>query len=350
MRVITTALSTALFMAIANQTSAHPNSGCSDPRHPLLSVADFNGNGIVSGKDISMLHRKKDKRDKHEDDEDDKHDRKKGKGNKAYYAMYDLNADGVVDKNDVAMARTQIGMTSTLQDQWLAKQYNRFEQFQNISGFDTITDMGYQQLGGPLQGHGVHWMNQAGMFAVAGFRNADQTIAEGLNLTPDGSDIPALFWGENAVPLFNDPSSPTGLSTLDYPAPAGAWNYERVQAFADSPPDFIPGVAENWHTHPGTCLTVWDMGSGPEWQTNQYTSNAECQAMPNLAPFVDPSTGMTVNLWGNFWMLHVWMFDLNPRGIFANAHPCVAPDAPDEATINGGREVPMWFHEHGGHS
>jgi hypothetical protein len=332
MKFITTVLATAMSMAIAGQAAAHSDAVCGDPRHPLLSVADFNGDGVVDGKDVSMIGQKN------------------GQSNKAYYALYDLNADGVIDGQDVSMAANQIGMTSTPLDQWLARQYNRFEQLQNISGHDTISAMGYQQLGGPLKGHGVHWMNQAGMFSIAGFRNADQTIAEGLNVTSDGSDIPALFWGEHAVPLFNDPSSPTGLSTLDYPAPFGVWNNERVQAFADSPPDFIPGVEENWHTHAGTCLTVWDVGSGPEWQTNQYTSNAECQAMPNLAPFFDPSSGMMVNLWGNFWMLHTWLFDLNPRGVFANTHPCIDPEAPDEETINGGREVPMWFQMHGGHS
>lgn len=325
-----TLLSSALCMMTVQPALADNHAVCGDPSEPLLSTSDFDGDGTVTGKDISMIARRL------------------GKGQ--YYSLYDRNADGALDGNDAALAAQDMNTTSTVQDQWLAQQYNRFEHFQGISGLETIASMGYQQLGGPLQGHGVHWMNESGMFAIAGFNPANQTIAEGLNVSTDGTNIPALFWGDHAVPLFNDPSSPTGLSPLDYPSPTGAWFLERVQAFGDTPPDFIPGVEENWHTHAGTCLTFWDEGNGPEWQTDQYMSAAECQALPNLAPFIDPSTGQPVNLWGNFWMLHVWLFELNPNGVFANTHPCLDPDAPDEETINGGREVPLWFQHHGGHS
>lgn len=324
-----TLLMTAMSLVINQPILAHEDAECGDPKHPLLSVADFDADGTVTGKDLSMLASRI------------------GKG--SYYAMYDVNADGVLNGDDVAMAAQQMGASSTKLDQWIAVQYNRFEYLQGISGHATITALGYQQLGGAFRGHGVHWMNESGMFAVAGLHDADQTIAEGLNVTEDGSDIPALFWGEAAVPLFNDPSSATGLSTLDYPAPGGVWTLERVQAFGDTPPDFIPGVDENWHTHAGTCLTLWDSGNGPVWQTNQYMSYAECQALPNLAPFFDFRIGQYVNLWSNFWMLHVWLYDLNPRGVFANTHPCVSQTAPDEDTINGNREVPMWFQHHGGH-
>lgn len=322
-------LTATLSFLINPSTWAHENAACGDPRHPLLSVADFDADGQVTGKDQRMIARKL--------------------NTKTYYALYDVNADGVLDSKDVSQTAQQIGLSSTTLDQWLAQKYNSFEYLQGVSGHATLIAMGYQQLGGALQGHGVHWMTESGMFAVGGLNPANQANAEGLNATPDGSDIPAIFWGESAEPLFNDPNSPTGLSALDYPSPTGVWNYERVQAFSDTPPDFIPNVDENWHTHAGTCLTYWDVGNGPEWQTNQYMSNAECQAMPNLAPFIDPRSGMSINLWGNFWMLHVWLYDLNPRGVFANTHPCVAPDAPDEETINGGREVPVWFMEHGGH-
>ena len=309
---------------------AHEDAVCGDPAHPLLSVADFNADGKVNLKDVAMIVRKK--------------------LSHRYYALYDLNADGELDGEDVKTTLHQVGSKSTATDRWLAKQYHRFEYLQGLSGHATITAMGYQQLGGPLRGHGVHWMNEAAMLAINGQRSTDQTQAEGLNVLEDGSDIPAMFWSEHAVPLFNDPNAESGLSTLDYPTPGGLWMRERVQAFGDAPPDFIAGVDENWHTHAGTCLTVWDTGNGPEWQINQHMSAEECQALPNLAPFTDPATGQQVNLWGNFWMLHAWLFDLNPRGVFANTHPCISPTAPDEETTNGGREVPMWFQMHGGHS
>ena len=49
----------------------------------------------------------------------------------------------------------------------------------------------------------------------------------------------------------------------------------------------------------------------------------------------------------NVWMLHMWMFDLNPNGLFGGTHPDVDPQAPGEEIINGGREVPMWFQMYG---
>jgi hypothetical protein len=120
---------------------------------------------------------------------------------------------------------------------------------------------------------------------------------------------------------------------------------QRVQAFASPPPDFFPDTdADHWHTHAGLCLTVQDLGNGPEWLTNQHTTYAECQAMPNLMPF--EFNGQVGNPWGNFWMLHAWLFYLNPHSVFANTHPCVDPDGLSEEEMNGGREVPPFFQMH----
>ena len=320
---------------------------CGDQADPLISVSDFNGDGSVTGKDISLLAKEI------------------GKG--SYYSLYDRNTDGVLDNLDVTMASNEIGAVSSQTDQELAQMYQRFKHFQNIDGFDQISAMGYAPLGGPLALHGQHWMTQAGQGAIAGFRTADPEMAEGLNVTADGSDIPALFWGAQAVPLFNDPSSPHGLSPLDWPAdplglnPASQWVNYRVQAFVDqgpqAAPDFFTDTTEDaWHTHAGVCLTLTPGDTGfPEWNIDQHTTNLECQALPNLAkvdvgsviPGGTPGSGPFLNIWGNFWMLHVWMYDLNPNGIFANTHPCIDPDAPSEDDINGGREVPEFFNHHG---
>ena len=53
------------------------------------------------------------------------------------------------------------------------------------------------------------------------------------------------------------------------------------------------------------------------------------------------------NLWANFWMIHIWLYDLNPNGLFAGTHPCVEVDAPSDETISGDREVPEFFADHG---
>lgn len=305
---------------------ASDHSSCGDASQMLLTVADFNADGRVTYKDMAMI--------------------RLAMYDKKYAAIYDRNADGKLDRGDLYKAWSELGQVSTTTDQQLAKMYQRFRHFQDVSGHGEVMSMNYQTIGGTFAFHGQHWLNTAGQFAVAGLREADPFIAEGINVTSDGQSVPALFWGDGAVPLFNDPSAPDGLSTLDWPSPNGVWNFERVQAFADTPPDFFPSTTDdNWHTHAGLCVTTQDLGNGPEFVTEQHLSNAECQARPNLQKF--EFNGQMINQWGNFWMLHAWLFKLNPNGVFGNVHPCVDPDGASEHDINGDRVVPPFFQHHG---
>ncbi len=295
---------------------------CGDPVPPMLSVSDFNGDGTVNKKDMHMLH-------------DALHERK-------YFAVFDRNGDGKLNHADKHLARADMNKSSTDTDQRLAKMYQRFKHFQNISGFEKIQEMGFLPIGSALAFHGQHWSNSAGQFATGGLREADPYLAEGINVLSDGSDIPALYWGSGTVPLFSDPSAEGGLSTLDWPSPSGVWNFQQVQAFAEGPPEFFPQTEEDrWHPHPGLCVTMQDLGSGPEWVIDQHTTNAQCQATPNLQKF--EFNGQLVNMWGNFWMLHAWIYELNPRGVFGNVHPCVDAGGASEDDINGGRPIPPFF-------
>lgn len=299
---------------------------CGDSVEPLLSVADFNSDGDVTYGDIIML--------------------KSALHEKKYIALYDRNADGKFNRQDLYQAWSELGQLSSKTDQQLAKMYQRFRHIQGVSGHAQIDSMNYAPFGGALAFHGQHWLNSAGQFSIAGLRTADPFIAEGLNVTSDGSSVPALFWGEQAVPLFNDPTAAGGLSTLDWPSPTGVWNSQQVQAFADSPPDFFADTTEDqWHKHAGACITVQDLGNGPVHIIDQHMSNAECQATPSLQKTV--FNGQEINPWGNFWMLHAWMFELNPNGVFGNVHPCIDPDAPSESDVNGDRVVPPFFQHHG---
>lgn len=305
--------------------SAVPAS-CGDKAYPILSTSDFNGDGKVTYFDIKTL--------------------KLALRNDKYAALYDRNADGKLTYRDLHMAKSDLGQLSSATDQQLAKMYQRFSHLQHVSGQEEIVSMNYGPVGGPLAFHGQHWMNSAGQLAIGGLRTADSFIAEGINVSADGNSVHALFWGEHAVPLFIDAEAVGGLSTLDWPSPTGVWNNMQVQAFADSPPDLFPDTdLDRWHTHAGTCLTTQDNGSGPVRLIEQHMTNAECQARPNLEKI--EFNGQLINAWGNFWMLHVWMYDLNPNGVFGNVHPCVDPDAPSEHDSNGGRTVPPFFEHHG---
>ena len=317
-------LTGSILIAISSVSIAHQGAVCGDAPHPLLSVSDFNGDGKVTSLDMDMMILAL----------------REG----TYYSIYDRNADAKLGIADLYAAKRDMGKISHKTDQQLAKMYQRFKHIQTLNGHHAIMAMNYQPLGGAFAMHGQHWMNSAGEFAVVGLRAADPFIAEGLNVLADGSDVPALFWGDAAVPLFNDSAAPNGLSTLDWPSPTGVWNTERVQAFADAPPDFFPDTtADMWHKHAGLCATATDDGNGLVWRVDQHLSNAECQALPNAAKA--DFMGQKINRWGNFWMLHVWLYDLNPRGVFGNTHPCIDPDAPSEDEINGGRIVPPYFQD-----
>ncbi|NRB39903.1 MAG: hypothetical protein HRU20_15785 [Pseudomonadales bacterium] len=151
--------------------------------------------------------------------------------------------------------------------------------------------------------------------------------------------------------LILDANAEGGLSTLDWPY-GTAWMNERVQAFYGHSPKFTESVDEIWHTHAGLCAVTEADGTPA---LHQHTTFLECQQYENIAPdpiAVNPETGEPImgNLWVNMWMGHLWMFNLNPEGIFAGTHPHVDPDAIPESSINDGREVPMFFMmNHGEH-
>lgn len=306
-----------------------PSAWASGEAEPILSVADFNGSGRVNWEDVLQIESAL----------------LQGK----YYAYYDRNADDVFDRADVNATWGDYGKYSTVVDQELAEFFDRFGWLQSqprivIEGLV----LRWQLFTPALQGHGEHWVQM--LRAMAAFEPdgaADPTMAQGLNRDTVRDEVAGLYWGEAATPLFEDPSDPSGLSTLGWPE-GTAWHDKRVQAFADSPSQFTSSPHEFWHTHGGLCLTEPEEGN---FIINQYLSNAECQALPNVNPqligFDEYLQPIYANIWVNVWMLHMWMFDLNPNGLFGGTHPDVDPQAPGEEIINGGREVPMWFQMRG---
>jgi len=285
----------------------HPPVQCGDTAQPLLSVADFNADGSVSYKDIIELSLYKES----------------GK----YYAMYDRNADGLLDDYDLQVASNELGKSSTSIDRKLARLYQKTKILQTVSSPIQLQALGFSPITSSLSGHGVHWMNIFSDMPVTG-----------INVLEDGSAVKAVYFSKDALPLFSDETLESGMSPLDYPSIPGVWMDKRVQAFSNLPP-VEPDVSlqHKWHSHAGLCITEQDNGSGAKFVLDQHTSFTECQAIPNTQAY---------NIWVNVWMLHVWLFDLNPGGTFAGMHPCVDPDAPSESDINGDREIPPFFMHH----
>jgi len=303
-----TASSTQLF---AHQ---HEIAECGSTPAPLLSVADIDGNGKVTYLDVIKIA--------------------KAKRSGNYYSIYDRDADGDLDRHDIILAAKDLGKSSTATDQQLAKIYDQVKVLQTVTNAEQLYSLGFEPITSSLSGHGVHWNNVSSDLPISG-----------VNVPEDASSVKGFYYAKDAIPLFSDTSSETGLSTLDYPMPNGAWMLQRIQAFDGLPPKLFPDAHdESWHTHAGLCITLQDNGTGPQFVLDQQTSFMECQVIPSLRTVT--TNGVEHNAWFNLWMLHAWVFDLNPKGVFANTHPCLDPHAPLESTINGDREVPPFFSHH----
>lgn len=288
---------------------------------PLTTVADFDANGVVNGKDIAALA---------------KHIGKK----KDYYALYDRNADGVLDSKDIKLASKDMHKTSSDADRDIASLYNRFSELQPVRGDEALFSLGYMPIPVPLKGHGVHWLNIDGMASMMGAKLPNPEIAEGLNVSTEQKRVHALFWASPASPVFDN-------GATDYPD-GESWKEARVVAFDNLPKHITSRSDEMWHKHGGLCMplsyTYDELGNRTTTgKALQHTTYNECQAMPSdVSMMPDGST-----MWANFWMIHVWLYDLNPNGLFDGHHPCVEPNAPDDEIINGDRDVPEFFLHHG---
>lgn len=305
-------------ISLAVNTSVSASALCGDPAQPLLSVADFDGNGIVNAKDISTLAQHV--------------------GTDRYYALYDMDADGALTGADVGLATKDLDQVSTATDQEMAAIYNRFKYLQDVQGNDQLALLGYFSIPPALKGHGTHWFNSAGIASMFGQKLPSIYTAEGLNISSDRQAVHANFWANPATLVFAN-------GATDYPTGEN-WKDSQVISFSNTPPSLTNNETESWHKHGGLCMTVlhsYDANGNlvRTGSANQHTTYNECQAFPNDEPQTDGT-----NMWANFWMVHIWLYDLNPNGLFAGTHPCVDSDGLDESTINGDRNVPHFFQHH----
>lgn len=339
-KILFTIFCSALMVSTAT-FAGQKNAQCGDAAAPLLSVSDFNADGIVNDTDVSMMA---------------KHMRNKG----GYYALYDRNADGALTRADMKLvvADAEAGRTSTAFDQRKAKLYVKFSMFQNMQGAEALMGAGYNPIPVSLRGHGVHWFNQAGMGTMMGMKPADPNGAEGLNVDSTDLRVHALFWAAPGMPVFgrlNADGSYTNLGASDYPN-GTQWRDLYVIAFSNMPPKFTESEDEMWHNHGGLCMTGsygTDANGNPTilGRADQYLTFNQCQALESVDEMrIEMPDGSKVNLWANFYMIHFWMYNLNPRGFFAGTHPCVEPDGPSEEslmdlikTIESNWTVPEWF-------
>ena len=307
-------------LLVSSPLFAMGSAECGDTPLPLTTVADIDANGIVNGKDIAVLANHIGK-------------------NKDYYALYDRNADGVLDSKDIKLASKDMKKNSSDADMIIATMFNKFRELQPVRGYDELYSRGYMPIPVPLKGHGVHWFNADGLSSMFGAKLPNPDNAEGLNVSTDQKRVHGLFWASPASPVFAN-------GATDYPD-GDSWKDSRVISFDNLPQHLTSRSDEMWHKHGGLCMplsyTYDDLGNEIlTGEAHQHTTYNECQAMPSDVSMMPDGS----NMWANFWMIHVWLYDLNPNGLFDGHHPCVETNAPDDDIINGDREVPEFFLHH----
>lgn len=289
-------------------TSKVFSKACMAGAQPIISVADFNADGIVDQADVEEIGTVIQ--------------------DGIYYTLYDRNVDGVVDQLDQDLTTRSIGVSSTDLDKSIVTLFHEVEELQTANGLDDLANLGFQKGTSSLAGHGEHWLNDIGNAAISGQAQSQFLRAEGINVSKADNKVWALFWGQNGDLQFTN-------GATDFPVAGGEWMDSQVNSFSGEPPVFDNVDASKWHTHAGLCITT----KGSDIVLSQHTTFNQCQAME------DDSRGAgEFSTWINIWMIHAWLFVPNPNGLFANTHPCIDQDSPAESLINGDRNVPAFFH------
>ena len=277
----------AAFGLPAAASAQHGGHGeCNEYVEPILSVADVNADGVVDGDDVS-----------------DVAERVGGD----YHPLYDLNADGRIDDRDVVAATRDVGEPVPLRDTQLATAALETIQFYGPGGYYRALAAGYIPFTGTFYGHGAHLLN----FHRIYYDEFNVANVPGLNFDENGNLV-AVFYIRTIA------RDETGL----FPDPAD-----------DHPPmvSFDGLMGHDWHTHEG----VWISGlgslspAGIDFEQGLPPSEIICRVT---------SIGGPQNLFPNsqymfspkFYMLHAWVHKINSCGVFAGTDPEVAIGYPDE--------------------
>ena len=184
---------------------------------PLLSVADFNGDGKVNFTDIKDIFSRYNSVD----------------GDDLYHPLYDLDADRDIDFHDIIKAISTFGEDVPLLDRQIAQATQATMKYYGANGLANAIADGYLPLTPELEGHGIHYYNPTLADEVGNLEHLDIERPVGLNYDPEGNLL-AVFYlrfpkRQEATPenplaeLLIDPADDFYPSSFDN-IPTGAWH------------------------------------------------------------------------------------------------------------------------------
>jgi hypothetical protein len=303
----------------------HPTDCEEGPLQSILSVGDFDGDGVVSRSDIKLISHQS--------------------GSGEYIAFFDLNADGVINGGDVSQTARAMGEGSTLLDRQLAELYWATEKYRDMGN---AIAAGYRPFTQTLHGHGIHLAKLPFLATPSGLDPDYENVLDGhLNIAePEG-----LNYDENgnlvAVFYFHgiDVRQWVFANSADEEAVVEVLFQKSVEIAVQSAvsggvyPQLFDSDEALWHQHWGACwdgLDYIDMAFDPTIIPifNQHMFPQECAAQGESS---DRRQGWIPA----FNMIHVWLYRMNPCGLFAGTHPHVSEGYPEEPTA---RPLAEWFH------
>ena len=199
----------------------------------------------------------------------------------SYLQLREMRREGREPDADLGMSAAQL--------EELVEQLDRLreatEKYQDVAA---ARDDGFAQVGREVPNMGAHFMNL-------------QRIQDG-SFDPAQPEILMYSRGEDG----------------DWLLKGTAFILLTQQSGEDHPPGFA-GPLDNWHVHYSVC------GGGPEVEARSSTRE-DCESQGG---FWAPSFG---------WMIHAWVWDDNPMGVFAMWNPNVPPLA-SEAEVRQTRDT-----------
>lgn len=272
---------------------------------PLLTVADFNGDGAVNISDFGKIATHLNS----------------SWGEDNYHYIYDRNVDLRIDFQDLILTALDLGKTVPLLDQQIARATQATLRYYGANGIQNAIADGYIPSTPEAQGHGQHFFNFNLALQAGNSETLDIEHPIGLNFDDTGKLV-AVFY--------------TRIPKTGQPTPENPFAFLQVDPADDHPPatSFDTLSAEDWHHH----HSAYARGLGNLNAENIYfeedvplsmvvsrLQDSGFQIFPNSDAYYLPK----------LWMLHGWFHSPNPDGVFANTHPEIAPYAVTELGVHG---------------
>jgi hypothetical protein len=274
---------------------------------PLLTVADFDGDGAVNWSDLTDLFSRYGSKT----------------GEEKYHFLYDLNVDGQIDQKDLVLAVSSIGEAVPLLDRQIAQATQATMKYYGANGLANAIADGYLPVTPEAKGHGIHYYNQKLALEIGNSDTLDVEHPVGLNYDSKGNLL-AVFYVRNPKTQQATPENPFGPFLVD--------------PTDDHPPTTSFDALDDhaWHHH----HSAWIRGIGldslesdsvyfeedvPLSMVVSRAEQAQFQFYPNSDQFYNPK----------FWMLHGWFHSPNPEGTFAITNPNVGRYAFEELGLHG---------------